>query len=466
MKKIYRTFIFLSSLAVTTASAQTLRSSYFLEGMPLRHQLNPALMSDRSYVSIPVLGNLFIGSQGNVGISTFLYPTADNGLTTFMNKSVSADEFLNKLKGMNNLDVAVDVPIFSMGLYKWGGFNTFGITTRVNTGLYMPKELFAFMKKGQDAPEGSRYQIENFSEKTNAYVEVAFGHARDITDKLTAGAKVKFLLGGANVNARIDRMNVTMSEDQWVIDSHGYLEGSAAGLDFETDAEKNNEITGVKYNNPGMAGFGLGFDLGATYKVLDDLTVSMALTDIGFISWNKNLRGVTANEPFIFDGFKNIETDDNSNNGNSFDDQLDNLTSDLEELIKFYPANAPKRRATSLRTTLNIGAEYDILDRKISFGLLSSTRFGQPKTWTELMASANFRPTNWFNAALTGSVSNVGTGWGFVLNFCPKGFNFFIGTDHMITRVTPQWIPVGKPTLNVNIGFNITFGENMLSRRN
>ena len=29
------------------APAQTLRTSYFLESMPMRHRLNPALVSDR-----------------------------------------------------------------------------------------------------------------------------------------------------------------------------------------------------------------------------------------------------------------------------------------------------------------------------------------------------------------------------------------------------------------------------------
>ena len=40
------------ALAVTTiASAQTMRSSYFMEGMNYRHQLNPAFVGENSYIN-------------------------------------------------------------------------------------------------------------------------------------------------------------------------------------------------------------------------------------------------------------------------------------------------------------------------------------------------------------------------------------------------------------------------------
>lgn len=59
------------------------------------------------------------------------------------------------------------------------------------------------------------------------------------------------------------------------------------------------------------------------------------------------------------------------------------------------------------------------------------------------MLSANFRPCRWFNATVTGSATNYGLGWGWLLNFTPKGVTLFFGSDYMVTRVTPQWIPTG-----------------------
>ena len=57
------------------APAQTLRTSYFLESMPMRHRLNPALVSDRGYISIPAIGNINAATQSNVGLTAFRCPT-------------------------------------------------------------------------------------------------------------------------------------------------------------------------------------------------------------------------------------------------------------------------------------------------------------------------------------------------------------------------------------------------------
>ena len=42
-------------------SAQTLNSSYFMEKMTKRNQLNPALKTPNGYVSFPALGNFYLG---------------------------------------------------------------------------------------------------------------------------------------------------------------------------------------------------------------------------------------------------------------------------------------------------------------------------------------------------------------------------------------------------------------------
>ena len=50
-------------------NAQVLRTGYFTEGNVMRYRLNPALMSTRGHVSIPVLGHINIDAMGHVAIS-------------------------------------------------------------------------------------------------------------------------------------------------------------------------------------------------------------------------------------------------------------------------------------------------------------------------------------------------------------------------------------------------------------
>lgn len=47
----------------------------------------------------------------------------------------------------------------------------------------------------------------------------------------------------------------------------------------------------------------------------------------------------------------------------------------------------------------------------------------------------------WFDATVNYGASTYGSSFGWMINFHPKGFNFFIGSDHQFFSVTPQFVP-------------------------
>ncbi len=469
-------------LLVTGASAQALRSAYFLEGYSFRHQMNPAFMGESNYVSIPFLGNLNVGMQGNVGLNNFIYkynqPGSKYKLTTFMNSSVEGAQFLDGLSSRNKVNANINLSILSFGFYQWGGFNTFDLGLRSQTGFNLPYDLFDFMKTGMDASDGTHYNLKNLTLRTNNYVEMAFGHARkldEVLEGLTVGAKFKVLLGAGNVNAYIRNMDIYMSGDKWQIEAEGRLEGSVKGAYFKTkedyfipdetfgknrsDAELIRKIDGFDIDGAGVGGWGLGLDLGATYKMdrfVEGLTVSAALLDLGFINWNHTVKGKML-KTYTFGGFNDIGI---TSDDNPLDDQFDNLGDSFEDFVKFQDDGVSASRTTMLAATLNLGAEYVFpYYKKLKFGFLSSTHINKPFTWSEGRLSANVAPVNWFDASINYACSTFGSSLGWILNFHPQGFNFFIGTDHMITKVTPQFIPVAHANANISLGFNITFGD-------
>lgn len=437
-------------------SAQTLNSSYFMEKMTKRNQLNPALKTPNGYVSFPALGNFYLGVNSNLGLGTFLYPRG-NELVTFLHPSVPADDFLGKLTPNNTVELDLGLDIISFGFWAWGGQNTFNLALKSYSGAYMPKEIFQFLKTGQKETGITRYDMSNITVSTDNYVELALGHARDINDKLGVGAKVKVLVGAAHAEARIDRMDISMSQDEWFIKQAGHIQASSL-LKLETDPE-TGEITDYDTGDFDVAGFGLGFDLGATYELIDNLTLSAALTDIGFMQWNNLTRGETdPTKEFRYTGFDNIGAEDDEEGNNPFDDKADELGDDLEALAKFYKSDS-QSVTNSLRTTMRIGAEYSILDNHISFGLLSTTRFGGHRTYAEGMAAVNFRPLSALHITLNGSVSNMGSSVGAILNVCAPGFNLFFGTDYFATKYSKQFIPINHARANFCFGINFTFGK-------
>lgn len=445
------------ALATGVSAQTTLNSSYFMEKMTKRNQLNPALKTENNYISMPGLGNFYMGVNSNLGLGTFLYPR-DNKLVTFLHESVSADEFLGKLTPNNTLEVDFGLDLISFGFWAWGGQNTFNLALKSNTGAYLPREIFEFLKTGQEPTGVTRYDMSNITATTSNYLELALGHARDITDKLGVGAKVKVLIGAAHAEARIDRMDISMSQDEWVIKQAGHLQATSM-LELTTNPE-TGEVTGYNVgNNFGIAGFGLGFDLGATYEIIDNLTLSAALTDIGFMRWNNLTRAETdPNKEFRYTGFDNIGAEDDENGENPFDQKSEQLGEDLKALTKFYKSDA-QSLSNSLRTTLRVGAEYAVLDNAISFGLLSTTRFSSYRTYAEGMAAINFRPLSMLHLTVNGSVSNMGSSVGAILNLCGTGFNVFLGTDYFATQYSKQFIPINHARANFSFGVNITFGK-------
>ena len=110
---------------------------------------------------------------------------------------------------------------------------------------------------------------------------------------------------------------------------------------------------------------------------------------------------------------------------------------------------AAKSRTTNLTSTVVVGAEYALLNNWLVVGALYTGRFAKPKTLNELTFSANIRPKNYFNVAVSYSVlQGAGKTFGAAVKLGP----LFVGTDYMF---------FGKDTKNVNayLGISIPLGK-------
>ena len=449
----FRKYILVAAalLVATAASSQTLNSLYFLEGNNQRHRLNPAFTSERGFVTFPLLGNLNPTLNSNIGLGTVLYPQGDE-MVTFMHPSISNAEAMSKFKSMNVLEFDLNLDILTVGFNAWGGSNTIGLSLRSQSGFYLPKGIFQFLKEGQTASE-QEYNIDDLGAQSQNYVELALGHSHKITDKLSVGAKVKVLVGALYAKASAENMRIYMSDNEWRITERSRLITSK-GINYEFD--EDGYLSDFDFSNFGVAGYGLGFDLGAVYRINEAATVSLAITDIGFISWKDCSVARNNNEEFVYNGFDNIGAEDNPDGSNDFEDAADELGDSAEGLINFKD-DGKQGHTSSLYTTIRAAGEYGLLKNKISFGALFTMRVGTPRVYTEGMITANFRPTGWFNAAINGSFSNVRSSMGAVLNFHPRAVNFFIGTDYIIAKFSKQIIPVNAAKFNFAMGlsFNI-----------
>ena len=469
MKTIYK---YLSAallmVCATSASAQSLNSAYFTNDYKFRHTMNPAFGNEQNYVSVPVLGNFGVDVRGNFGVEDMIMDNplygqpGEKRLTTFMNPNISASSALDGFStGNNRLIEDMNITLLSAGFKSFGGYNTIELNVKQSLGLSLPYEFFEFAKNTGN----QTYDIGDINLGAQAYAELAFGHSRQLNEKLRVGAKVKLLFGIARADVALKDMKADLaSDDKWTISGKAEANMSLKGLTYKTETKEYNNpnkgtyerVNDVDVDGGGLGGFGMAFDLGAVYKLNDDWTFSAALLDLGFISWSNDMMAASSGEPFEFDGFRDVAIN-RDNGGHKLSDITDDLGDQFTEFSNLEDKGDQGGRTTGIGATLNLAAEYTLpVYRQVKFGLLSSTRIRGPYSWTEGRLSANYEPLKWMNGGVNFAVNSFAASIGWVLNIHPKGYNFFIGMDHILGSLSKEGIPLNS-NASVQLGMSVTW---------
>ena len=495
---------FIMLVCTLSANAQFLRTSYFMEGTHYRQQLNPALTPTKGYFNLPVIGavNATVGST-SLGYQDII-DIIDDG-DDFYTKP----DFMNRLKDNNKLNVNFSTEILSAGWYKGKNFWSFNIGLRTDIGANLTKNMFTFLNEMETVEENwrnSNYDISGQQLNINAYTEIGLGLSRQINSRLTVGARVKALLGIGNMELKLNRvaMSANLPSDQqinqWSSESYwnsmtpsqaaqaaqelkdkfnnyhanltvgAELKSSFKGLELQEE-EGKDYVTDFDFDSGklGIAGYGFGIDLGASYKILDNLTVSASVLDLGFISWSKSSTKIASANPDPIDikgsTYANMV---DPNNPNTVMNAVNQLQNDAQgymdrvtngdvldyDMLQLEVSDAKESRKSRLASILVLGAEYGFFNNKLAVGVLSTSRFVQPDALTELTFSANYRPKSWFNVALSYSaIQSAGKSFGLGLKLGP----LFVGTDYMF---------LGKNSNSVNgfVGVSIPLGGRKASK--
>lgn len=468
MKHYISIFICTATILCATThntQAQISKTAYFIENATHRYLLNPALQPSRGYVSVPALGSVNLNFSSNaINAKNMFRPYGPhNALVLFLHPSFSAQELLSPLKSQNKINTRVDLSLLSSGFYTKAGYFNIDISLRAMQHSNIPKTLFEFAKVG--IPEGAASHTYTFSDlniQARSYVDISTGYSKALNDNLTVGARFKFLLGVGDTRIHYNSITANLSDEQWNMQVDGYADATMAGL-YPTYSPKDGYIDGVSYDGSDfkIAGFGSGIDLGVVYSLkditgfglLDNLTLSAAANDLGFIRWKKqHTTKALGTGNFDFDGFQLDFSDDSDIP--SVSDQMNDIEDRFLEMLHLKQ-QAAKARTTALQATLNLGAEYALFENKLGVGLLSSTRIGHHNSFSELTLSGNYRPLSWLALSLSyGFVHSRFQTFGWAINMSPSWINFFIASDYMVTKVGKPFVPLTN-SLDLQFGLSV-----------
>jgi outer membrane protein OmpA-like peptidoglycan-associated protein len=503
MKKIL--FVLFAALLTVSASAQQVNTLYFLENAPMRHTINPAFQpySD-GYVNFTPLGWMS-GSFGNNSLTiqdifpTYIDPaTGQRRTITPLHPEANKNAFLKQIRTMTLANGELTLGLVNFGFrHKDKGYVTIGINERISAGATLPKSIFNFIldggMKNLEDQMVNHIGFRGMGPAATLYTEISGGYSYRLDEQWTIGGKLKFLLGQADISARSTTFGIDATTKQWHL--KGAILVQMAGPfdyqsmpqidgrkmkdiidDYQSDAYSPGDI--VKYSDIKSmlkpSGYGAAIDFGFTWKPIENLQVSGALTDLGFIYWN-NARSYKATIDTAYTGIPGYinygdeafhDKDGNFSAKMVVDSTLKVLGKTMEE-FEFHQTG--KGYAKMISTRLNIGLDANFWENRVGVGLVSATRLYNARLYEEVTLGLSFRPVRWFNIAASyslldnGKYSNIGAG----LSFMPyDGINMTLGMDYIPTSYAKMpnsnlyVLPDKAKMLNFALGFSICWGTN------
>ncbi len=472
MKKLL--YIFLIFVLAQTSMAQQNNTMYFMQSLPQAKWLNPAIQNEcKIHIGgalIPITGQFLLPIQYNYGNNGFAlkdmlqYNSDMDSLILPGFKGFDWDQLQGSLRDVNYLTNEFHINWLTVGYKYKDWYFGLDINDKVESRFSFNKDLITFAKEGNG--QSFLDQTANLGDlgvTGTFYSEYALSASKKINDKLTVGLTAKLLFGKLNVwteNSVLDMHTnnnenypITVDADYLVHTSQPFTEVTDMYYDYEGDSmvfktqDKDVNFKDVYFNTKN---FGMGFDIGATYKFNDKIELYASLTDMGYINWTDNTQTFAVKGSYYWEGY-------NFQPALTEDEELITNTNDSlkKNIIKIFEPSMQTSSYTSFLTPkAYIGGTYQFND-KIRTGLLLRSAFFQNDWHPSLTVSGNFRLKKWFEATASYSMinntySNIGLGF----TAKAKWFQFFMMTDNVWGFIWPQ----ATHNINFRMGMNLIFG--------
>ncbi len=458
-------------ISIEQLSAQQVNSLYFLEKTPFHTKWNPAMAPSRTGIGFGV-SSLSLNVRSDIALSDMFYPSTDGSGVPTSFLSGSGSNFLNGLNDVSNIGSTMSADLLNIGL-KLGSkiYFTVGSSINADMGLGLPKDLFKLVMLGTNDVGGS-LDLSALNLNAMMYAKVGAGLSLKLTNFLSIGANMNYLLGLADMRMGFDQFSIASNGSSMNVTTKGSLQ--LTGPDFMYLDYVDGTMTGPKVDQTKMdnfmgnpssilsnaAGKGMSFDFGLTLKPLNFLTLSAAVTDLGSINWNAaNISKAKSDGTFTYTG---VDFGDKSAS------MGDNITESIKGLVKFEADNSVEAYSTKLTTKVNIGAEAGLANNHITLGVLSQTGITEMGNYQDYMVSLNLKPGSLLQTALSYSLLHGEmSAFGAAVNLKLLMFNLFIAADYIPMKVTPGVtlmkdlpqvkLPINNSYFNLQTGFNLMF---------
>lgn len=445
-----RLLLLVFTLAVSNITVKAQESNIIstLTMTPQSLDHNPALFLENKkwYLGFPFLSSVNVSGSMPWSLNKIASPTSDGSI------NISSSEMYKHLKKNNVIAANINLEMIRFG-FKIGsnGFGHVAITERGSALINMKKNTMGFVLLGNASEQfiGKETNLSNSAISQNTYTEIALGYSHKIGSKLTVGGRFKYLIGQTNINTKRTDMSFYTDPNTYSISANTDILIRMSSPLTEDGEFRFSDL----WRNGGIA-----FDLGATYKFLNDkLLVQASVVDLGFINWKTNVveyRSISPDVPFAFEGLDS-SIEDVLNGTNSWGVLVDSLVNSLGVEAVY----GDQRYTTMLNTKLYAGATYTVV-KTLDVSTLFRAKFNNKVTDCSLGIAVTYKPCDWFNLSIGNtfnSNSALGLGAGFAIRGGP--FQFYLMAD----EISGFNIDAMK-SANIRFGINFVIKDNKVNK--
>jgi hypothetical protein len=452
MKKLNRYLLLLFGSILGPASfAQTESTLYFMNSLSQVVDVNPAIMPRyKISVGLPLISS-FGAIYSNNGFSYNDFTTKVNGVMT-----ADLSKWTSSLADKNYVTMSMQTDLLRVGVrIHPKTYFMFSSTLKGYNRAMIPKGLATLAVDGT-APLVGSFSNTAPQEEGILYYETAAGLSFQVNDRLTIGGRLKYIKGLANITTESSSLVVQVAD--------AYQITATGSADIRTSGIYNLGQSGYKVGDhfgDYLKNSGWGVDLGATFQVMDRLTLGASLVDIGYVKWMNNTYQYTLDPAKAKYTFQGVDINQLVNNNTSYiNAQGDSIQAKFK--MKETPMGA---YTTMLPAKMYLSGKFDINDN-LSVGALFFSESFRGRYASGLTASLNKNFGKVLSTSVSYTVSNRSynnLGLGISLNLSP--FQFYIVGDNLlrapVSLVASQNLNSyinSSQLLTIRTGLNIVFG--------
>ena len=315
--------------------AQNKQLLYGFSEIPQALMLNPGTqVKNRGFFGIPMLSHIHFNA-GTSGFSAYDI-FADNGVD--FNEKL--ENTIYNAKARNFVTITEQIEML------YGGFafgNTFEKNEYLSFGLYQEFDFINYFPKDYTllALEGNQNNINRVfnAGHLKASAEVIsvlhVGYNKKVNNQLTYGIRGKIYSSILNASSVNNKGGFVTQLGENNIYKHTFnldLELRTSGIESIAEGESEDVAKQLLKRTLMGGDKGLGFDVGFTYQINDQLHVDASLLDIGFIRHTSDNKNYSIKGSYVFEGldpfFLELE------NGQTVDEYWTEIGEDFDEFVR------------------------------------------------------------------------------------------------------------------------------------